>query len=365
MVVKGWPGMDRRSHGAQSPALREREIAAFPRAASRPVKRHRAIVLPLLLLLCACSSGQGSPSPVGLVVRLTTCTNPCEVDTYRTVDYLADGMVIRSQAGTLEANTLTATGMATLRGRLAQDTDLLTGPLRLMGHAVPNTPGQVIAWAQTDTFFMERPDGSRYAVSAVNSRLPTPATWLHDAATDRLTALSDDLADPVALVGEAGLTQPRWAPYQAALTGVFISLSGLPPCDPSTSLDGPLCAAGMMPAISMTGWPFGDSPGTIGTEFRGPGDPGTTWRCAFLPSDRVRSGIAGLRTPGSSFAKATLDAGTVWGNEGLFWDTTSPQMTIGLAAVPLMPEDEAASCNDAHFQIQVQFDQMMGSGASG
>ena len=287
-----------------------------------------------------------------------------------TADYLSDGTVIRwtdagvtcqlsESCGTLERNTLTATGLAALRALLSQDADLLAQPANLKSQMLPGKPASPYADI-VNTFVLPRSDGSRYAVSAPSTDSASASNWVSDPDIKRLGSLAQALVDPGSLAGPAGLANPTWVAYQPVKTAVFLRFFAVdaPVTPMSTTASNGLPTVGglpsdsqVLPDISQTGWPFAGDPDTFGGSFVPDKSEnsvlglGTAYRCAFLPSADVLTAIARLpATAGTSWAASNLAAGGTWHSGGLSWNAKSPTTGLSLAVSALLPEDVAASC---------------------
>jgi hypothetical protein len=310
------------------------------------------VVTPLLitLVVSGCATAPGSatmPQASGpsvaphLLIRLDLGTGGYPgFPSGHLADYLTDGTVVREHGGILERNRLTEAGLATVKATVNEAADLLNQPLRIepLSTIIPmsNTnpmPGQVSE--PLNTFVLERPDGTRYTVSAPSR------PHAGDATVEGLTSLGDALRDPEALVGAGGLAGP-WKPYQPAKTGIFLILEALN--EPQIFTDG------VMPHLSQADWPFAGSPLTFGDVFKGPGDH-VTRRCALLPSGDVLTAFASLSKFGGRFgdgqAEKQLAAGRIWWSDGLLWGNVNQFSAVTMQAWTLMPEDGAVSCLDA------------------
>jgi hypothetical protein len=325
------------------------------------MKPHRVAALFMVALaLAACGVAGTRVSPSGrptaapgapkLVIRLDTGNDERGVGQHD-ADYLSDGTIIRytvvgsvcqrgQPCGTMERNTLTATGLAALRALLAQDADLLANPLTLTPQ---RSPGIALRGGyRTYAFVLERSDGTRYTVNAPSTSwrssdpsAPDPATWVRDPAIERLNALAAALVDPATVVGASGLADPTWAPYQPVQMAVFVSLG---------EVDPQFVAEGLAPDIATTGWLFQDAPDALGEAFHGRGYQ----RCAFLPAADVLLAITSLPSRvGSTLASGELAAGSTWHSGTLLWAAKGPTTALGLNVVALLPEDAVASCADA------------------
>ncbi len=296
----------------------------------------------------------GSNSGPKLLIRLDVGQDygpgDSGITSQHVADYLSDGTVIRVNSpansnlpypvppGILERNTLSPTGLATLRALLAKDADLL------------GQPTDITHWGDTiiDTFVLERPDGSRYTVTAPDIDSPyADKTWLPDPATARLAALAKALADPATMAGAGGLISPTWTPYLPEKMAAFVLI--LP-------IEGKYDPTGINPHnepdLSDVRWPFQGDPDTFGGAFSDTSHRGlfgrATTRCAFLPSADVESGIAGLTYAGfDQFATEQIASGTYF-ESGIFrWSARSDTTGVMLIALALLPEDVATSCADA------------------
>jgi hypothetical protein len=328
------------------------------------MKPHRFARLLFCLALSACATGPGRslipvsssaepsapPDAPNLMIRLDTGNSG---DTRGVVDrhvadYLSDGTVIRvsevglscssvRSCGTLESNTLTPAGLATLRALLAKDFDLLAEPRNVQPQMLPDKVRAPRADV-LNTFVLERPDGSRYTVTSPSASSFNASTWAPDLVIERLNALAEALVDPATLIGAGGLANPAWETYRPARMAVFIALSNVDP---------QFVSEGLGHDISLTGWPFEGTPETFGTAYTGPGS--ARRRCAFLPSADAMAAIASLESAAmGSLAAGMLTSGkTWWSGGGMLWDPKSPTASVDLSVVALLPEDTAASCVDA------------------
>lgn len=260
-------------------------------------------------------------------------------------DYLTDGTVIWVHGGVLESNRLTEAGLATVQATLAAAANHLATPLRIEAretvlpmNSTRNMPEGICE--PVNTFVLERPDGSRYAVIAP-SRPRAAGDPAPDPTVEGLTALGNALADPATLVGSGGLAGP-WETYQPARMAVFLILQKIN--EPAIVTDG------VIPQVSPTDWPFTGTPDTFGTVFKGPGDF-ITRRCALLPTAEASTAITSLSKFGgkSSGGQAArrIAAGFTWGSDILLWVDGSQATSVYVQAEALMPEDGAVSCIDA------------------
>lgn len=314
----------------------------------KPVRVVALLLITLVVSGCATAPGpattdQASGPPVAphLLIRLDEGTGGYPgFPSGHLADYLTDGTVVREHGGILETNRLTEAGLATVKATVNEAADLLSQPLRIepLSTIIPmsNTnpmPGQVSE--QLNTFVLERPDGTRYTVSAPSR------PHADDPTVEGLTSLGDALRDPEALVGAGGLAGP-WKPYQPTATGVFLILETLN--EPQVFTDG------VIPHLSQADWPFEGSPLTFGSVFTGPGDH-VTRRCALLPAGEVLTALASLSKFGGRFgdgqAEKQLAAGRIWWSDGLLWGNVNQYSAVTMQAWTLMPEDGAVSCLDA------------------
>ena len=260
-------------------------------------------------------------------------------------DYLTDGTVIRQHAGALEVNRLTEAGLATVVSTLTAATDLLATPVRIAPRSTILPADS--AWDMPmgiveamNSFVLERPDGTRYTVSAP-SRPRVAGEAAPDPTVERVTTLADALRDPEALVGAGGLAGP-WEPYQPARMGIFLILE--------TLHDPQIIADGVIPHVGPTDWLFTNPPLTFGTVFKGPGDH-VTRRCALLPFAEASTAIVRLSTLGrgmsGSEVASHVAAGFIWNSGVLLWVDGDQATNVSMQALALMPEDGAASCIDA------------------
>jgi hypothetical protein len=317
---------------------------------------HRLALLLLSLAVAACAAAPGpSVPPVSsnagpavsvaaprLVVRLLSGGGWPGTPGRHVADYLADGTVIQLNGATLETNRLTETGLASLRATLAMNAELLATPMRIAPRAtvIPAEDPTDMALGVSEgvnTFVLERPDGSRYTVTAPDRHPGDLIVSDPDPVVDGLTALAEALSDPATLAGAGGLADPAWTTYQPAKTAVFLTLEEL--ADPSFLFDG------VIPHVGPTDWPFENAPHAFGTSFKGPGLIGR--RCAFLPSAEAGTALASLSTVGGQRAAAQIAAGRAWRSDVLIWVDGSKATFLGLQALALMPEDSAVSCIDA------------------
>ncbi|HEX7473018.1 MAG TPA: hypothetical protein VF323_08030 [Candidatus Limnocylindrales bacterium] len=316
--------------------------------------RRVAALLLVSLALAACAAAPGPTAPPGsdptaaarLLVRLDGGAGAYPGSpAIHVADYLTDGTVIRKHAGVLEIDRLTEAGLATVVSTLTAATDLLATPVRiaprstvLPADSTGNMPMGIVE--AMNSFVLERPDGTRYTVSAP-SRPRTAGDPSPDPTVEGLTALADALRDPEALVGSGGLAGP-WEPYQPAKMGVFLILESLN--DPQIINDG------VVPHVGPTDWTFANPPLTFGTVFKGPGDH-VTRRCALLPSQEVAAAMAHMSRFGGRFtegdAASHVAAGFIWNSGVLLWVDGDQATSVSMQALALMPEDGAASCIDA------------------
>ena len=321
-------------------------------------RRLALLAIPLALAACAVPAPSVLSVPPragntsGLLIRLDMGYAPMGLGRH-SADYLADGTVIRwanhgaacepgRPCGALEQNTLTASGLTALRALLARDADLLAEPMTVKPQSAPGTH-PLGHGDTTDTFILERPDGTRFAVQAPSTTSDDASTWVPDRAITRLNTLADAMLDPATLAGAGGLANPAWAAYQPSATGVVVRLTAAVKPVP---FDGPFG-----PDVQKTGWSFGGAPGAFGAAYT-PNlakDPyfslaTATFRCAFLSSGDAMKAIASLPSAGSSLAPGMMAAGDTWGSGGLRW---GDDVDFGMRAVALLPEDVAGSCADA------------------
>ena len=123
--------------------------------------------------------------PSGLLIRLDLGDDGVFGLGRHSADYLSDGTVIRwvtgsaceigQGCGTLERNSLTASGLAAFKALLAKTADLLGEPIvvksQIAPDAQPSGRGET-----TDVFVQERPDGT-----ATPSRCPAPRPTTREA----------------------------------------------------------------------------------------------------------------------------------------------------------------------------------------
>ncbi len=314
----------------------------------KPARVVALLLVTLVVSACATAPGpatthQASDPSVApqLLIRLDLGTDGYPGFPFgHLADYLTDGTVVREHAGILESNRLTEAGLATVKATITAGAGLLDQPLRIepLSTIIPVSdtnpmPGMVSE--PLNTFVLERPDGTRYTVSAPSR------SQADDPIVNGLTALGDALRDPEALVGADGLTGP-WKPYQPAKTGVFLILETVN--DPQVVTDG------VIPHLGQADWPFAGSPLTFGNVFKGPGDF-VTRRCALLPTDEVLTAFASLSKFGGRFgdgqAAKQVAAGRIWWSDALLWGTVNQYVIVNMQAWSLMPEDGAVSCLDA------------------
>jgi hypothetical protein len=304
-----------------------------------------------------------APGAPTLLIRLDVGQESFGPGTH-TADYLSDGTVIRwtgagvicqsEPCGTMERNTLTATGLAALRALLSKDADLLAQPADLKSQILPGK--SVLPYGDSvNTFVLQRSDGSRYAVSAPSADSANASNWVLDSGIKRLGSLAQALLDPGTLAGPAGLASPTWAAYQPVKTAIVLQFFVADVYVPWSTTDsngityGSLDGTAVLPDISQTGWPFAGDPDTFGGSFVPeksiPGlGLGTAYRCAFLPSADALTAIARLpRSVGTSYAPSEL-AGGIWLSGAMSWNAKSPTTGLSLAASALLPEDVTASC---------------------
>ena len=294
--------------------------------------------------------------PSGLLIRLDIGQEGFGVGRH-SADYLADGTVIRwspnggkvcngfELCGILEQNTLTASGQKAFRAALAEYGDLLGAPLvverRIAPDQHPLPYGDI-----TDTFVLERADGTRYTVEVPSTTSRAAPAWVPDPTITRLNALAQAMLDPATIVGTGGLADSSWAAsYRPTAAGVIIRLT---PAIKPVPFDGPFG-----PDIQKTGWPLGGAPDTFGTTVTpSPDATGfftpaatSTFRCAFLANDDTVAAIGSLPPGiGATLAAGRMVAGMTWGSGGMRW---GDDLDVGMRAVTLLPEDVAGSCADA------------------
>jgi hypothetical protein len=277
-----------------------------------------------------------------LLVRLVAGGGWAGTPGRHVADYLADGTVIRLNGATLESNRLNETGLASLRMTLATNAELLATPMRIAPRAtvIPAEDPTDMAMGLSEsvnTFVLERPDGSRYTVTAPDRHPGDLIVSDPDPVVDGLTALADALSDPATLAGAGGVANPAWTTFQPAKTAVFLTLEEL--SDPSFLSDG------VIPQIGPTDWPFKGTPHAFGTSFKGPGL--IARRCAFLPSADAGTALASLSKDGGQRAAAEIAAGRAWRSDVWAWVDGSKATLLNLQASALMPEDADVSCIDA------------------
>jgi hypothetical protein len=314
----------------------------------KPVRVVALLLITLVVAACATAPGSATaPQASGpsvashLLIRLDLGTGGYPgFPSGHLADYLTDGTVVREHGGILESNRLTEAGLATVTATVSEAARLLNQPLRIepLSTIIPMSttnpmPGQVSE--PLNTFVLERPDRTRYTVSAPSR------PHADDPTVEGLTSLGNALRDPEALVGAGGLTGP-WKPYQPAAIGVFLILETLN--DPQIFTDG------VMPHLSQADWPFTGSPLTFGNVFKGPGDH-VTRRCALLPADDVLTAFASLSKFGGRFgdgqAERQLATGRTWWSDILLWGKVNQFSAVTMQAWTLMPEDGSVSCLDA------------------
>jgi hypothetical protein len=291
--------------------------------------RRTAVLLCLAALASSCTSeAPSAAAAAALMVRLETDNDDRGVGR-RLADYLADGSVVRAGTVGLEANHLTAPGLATLRALLAKDADLLARPLTIKSEPDHDQRDKDF------TFVLTRADGSRFSVTVPDKRSPNAAKWAPDPAIARLNDLAGILLDPAAAVGVAGLADPSWTPWRSERMAVFVIFSELDPF---------IRENGMLPDLSTVGWPFPGNPESIGPLFEGPS--GTTQRCAFLPSADVAAAIPRLASASRDDPIEQIVAGSTWQSGGWLWGDKGPNASISVAVMALLPADASASCAD-------------------
>jgi len=316
--------------------------------------QHRGIPAPANAVLPVANAGPK------LLIRLDIAWN-----NQHSVDYLSDGTVIRwnrvsetcqrgQRCGTLERNSLTATGLASLRALLDRDSDLLAKP-RAANMRVAVSDGRVRGFVNM-TLALQRPDGSHYAVTFPDAqpdvvRTDTNAPYFEelnalaasDPAINRLNALAVALSDPAKLAGADGLVDPTWETYRPASMAVFVTIYHQPEHDP-TSLDPDTTPP------DLNDWPFEGDPETFGGAFSdapGLAPDQVSSRCAFLPSGDVESAISGLTGPKGRAQWADSMASGIYWERSWRWTAQSPTTGISMRVVGLLPEDSGVSCLDA------------------
>ena len=258
------------------------------------LRRIALLLVPLALVACAAPgpsviSVPARVGPSGLLIRLDYGWKGFGVGRH-SADYLADGTVIRwngpgcgaygDPCGTLEHNTLTASGLTAFRALLTQDAVLLAAPRVFQSQVRPGT-NPIGHGDMANTFVLERPDGTRYMVEVPSTTSQDANTWVQDPAITRLNALAEAMLDPETVVGAGGLADPAWTAYQPTAAAVVVMLT---PSAKPVPFDGPYGTD-----LQKTGWALGGTPDTFGATFTpSPGGyfhPGHTYRCAFLAND--------------------------------------------------------------------------------
>ena len=310
----------------------------------------------------------GTSTGPKLLIRLDLGPDDYGIVGRHVADYLSDGTVIRwtiagsvcqpgLPCGTLERNTLTAAGLATLRALLTKDADLLATS-RVIKRQILSGKTLVPMGDTIDTFVLEQPDGGRYTVSVPSTNSPNASAWVPDPAIERMNALADAMVDPATLVGAAGLTNPAWETYQPDKTAVFIRFTEVAPQfvpKPTVDKNGTISIPFGPPDLydlDTTGWPFEGTPDTFGGSFTPNASRkainGATYRCAFVPSADALAAIASLpKSLGSSLAAGEVAAGGSWRGGTIRWSGKSPTTAVSLVAVALLPEDVGGSCAGA------------------
>jgi hypothetical protein len=257
-------------------------------------------------------------------------------------DYLSDGTVIRVNDRTTEINRLTETGLTAALTLITAARDLLAAPMQIAPrstfypvdatHNIPRGIGENV-----NTFVMERPDGSRYMVSAPSRHRGDAFATGPDPVVEGLTVLADGLADPATTFGSAAFADPVWKTYASAMTAVLVSLEA--PRDRNIVTDGTI------PHVGPTTWLFKGDPHTFGTVFPGPASY-LSRRCAVLPSAEAATALARLpRALGLTASEVA--AGVSRHNSILIWVAGSEAAILYVQAFPLLPEDGALSCIEA------------------
>ncbi len=283
-----------------------------------------------------------STGPVRLLVRLNVSFGGSGgFYNDHVADYLSDGTVLRATGKAMlpyrpmETNRLTEAGMGSLLTRLASDADLLGTPVQIKPrstmypadstHNMPSAIGEYV-----NTFVLERPDGSRYVVSAPSRHRGSSFATDPDPTVERLTALADALADPANLFGSGAFVETAWRPYEPAMTAVVVGLE--------TPRFQDIVNDGTVPHVGPATWPFEGSPHTFGTVLAGPASP-VSRRCAFLPSGEATTALARLPRAlgGAGDRHMTMT----------IWVAGSEAALLYVQAFALLPEDDARTCDDA------------------
>ena len=334
-------------------------MAATLDNAQMKIRRLALLLAPLALVACAAPgppvvSVPARVGPSGLLIRLNIGHEGFGVGRH-SADYLTDGTVIRwspdggkvcngvQLCGTLEHNTLTASGQTAFRATLAEYADLLATPLVVKSNLAPEKQPSGRA-ESINVFVQERPDGTRFTVEVPSTASYGAENWVSDPAITRLNALAEAMLDPETLVGAGGLTDSSWAAYEPTAAAVIITLS---PAIKPVPFDGPFG-----PDIQKTGWPLGGAPDTFGatvTPNAATGffstDATSKFRCAFLANDATVKAISSLpRSIGTTLAAGRLVAGMTWRSGGMRW---GDDLNFAMRAVTLLPEDVAGTCSDA------------------
>jgi hypothetical protein len=320
------------------------------------LRRLALLLVPLALVACA-TPGPSVVSlpprvgPSGLLIRLDYGWKGFGIGRHN-ADYLTDGTVIRwngtgcgaygQPCGTLEQNTLTASGLTAFRALLTQDADLLGAPMVVASQTAPGTHPINHQDDMADTFVLERADGTRYTVEVPSTTSRDAGTWVQDPAITRLNVLAEAMLDPATVVGAGGLASPTWTPYKPSAAAVVVT--------PGTVVTPVPVDSPFGTDIQKTGWPFGGTPDTFGATFAP--NPSDTYllskngsRCAFLDNVATVEAFDHLpRAVGTSLVAPDLASGAHWGAGPMLW---GDHLRFGMWATTLLPEDVAGSCADA------------------
>ena len=217
-MAAGTRGIDAALMGAEPVPDPETRATASKRGSPTVIRRRFALLMNVLVLAACAAPGPSVISvparvgPSGLLVRLDVGYQGFDLG--HRADYLTDGTVIRwvngtacgngQPCGTLERNSLTATGLTAFRALLAHNADLLAQPMVVKRQIAAGTQ-PLLRGDIEDAFVLERPDGTRYTVQVPSTTSQDANTWVPDPAITRLNALAAAMLDPATLVGAGGL----------------------------------------------------------------------------------------------------------------------------------------------------------------
>ena len=303
------------------------------------------------------SPADGRPGRGEILIRLDLGDGKFGVRQHA-ADYLSDGTVIRvadhgappcghgKPCGVLEINTLTATGLAALHARLAEDADLLVSPMDFK--PVARVGGPTVGKLRLAKRFVLGSNGDRYEVTTPGTSPPDAKGLVYGPDIERLDRLAEVMLDPERLIGPEGLAN-AWTTYQPTTMAVLIWTHDIPPkATPILDPDGKTVGMpfdGPRPGTMVGDWPFDAAPSDFGMAFTGV-DARGDGRCGFVDSADIEA-LAAVVPPGAggTLAAGMLGEGGSWSSSSVAWDDKT---SFSMWVVALLPEDISASCADAY-----------------